>query len=148
MSTVNAIYHIVINTKSRKMTLPPTSCDSLYRYMGRIIANKNCILYSINGIENHVHLLINLHPTVSLADLVRDLKLSTSQWIKTNINLFPMFEGWGKEYGAFSYALRDRQMVSNYIANQREHHKRETFEEEYRKHVERAGLEWNEYRLT
>ena len=148
MSAVTAIYHIVINTYRREMTLPLDSCDRLYRYIGQVVLNSQSTLYAINGIENHIHLLVNLHPSVRLSDLIRDIKLSTSQWIKQNRGLFPMFAGWGKEYGAFTYALRDRDMVANYIKNQREHHRRETFEDEYRKHLMTAGIDWNDYRLT
>ena len=148
MSAVTAIYHKVINTYQREMTLPLESCDQLYRYIARVVLNHNSVLYAVNGIENHIHLLIHLHPSVCLSDLVRDIKLSTSQWMKQQKDLFPMFAGWGKEYGAFTYALRDKEMVANYIRNQHTHHQRETFEDEYRKHLEHAGLEWNDYRLT
>ncbi len=148
MSAVTAIYHIVINTYQREMTLTLESCDQLYRYIARVVQNHNSVLYAINGIENHIHLLIHLHPSVCLSDLVRDIKLSTSQWMKQQKDLFPMFAGWGKEYGAFTYALRDKEMVANYIRNQRTHHQRETFEDEYRKHLELAVVEWNDYRLT
>lgn len=148
MSAVTAIYHIVINTKGREMTLPLASSDDLYRYIARVIQSHDSIPFAVNGIENHIHLLIQLHPSVCLSDLVGDIKLSTSQWIKQNRNLFPQFAGWGREYAAFTYALRDKEMVINYIQNQREHHQRETFENEYRKHLEHAGLEWNEFRLT
>lgn len=148
MSAVTAIFHIVINTKSREMTLPLESSDQLYRYIARVVQNHDSILYEVNGIENHIHLLISLHPSVSLSDLVRDIKLSSSQWMKQNRDLFPLFTGWGKEYGAFTYALRDKEMVANYIRNQRTHHQKESFEDEYRKHLEHAGLEWNDYRLT
>ena len=148
MSAVTAIYHIVINTKGREMTLPLASSDQLYRYIARVIQSHNSIPFAVNGIENHIHLLIQLHPSVCLSDLVRDIKLSTSQWIKQNRDLFPQFAGWGKEYGAFTYALRDKEMVIHYILNQREHHQREAFEDEYRKHLEHAGLDWNEFRLT
>lgn len=148
MSAVTAIYHIVINTHKREMTLPLDSCDNLYRYIARVVQNTQSTLLSINGIENHIHLLVNLHPSVCVADLVRDIKLSTNQWIKQNKEAFPNFVGWGKEYGAFTYALRDKEMVANYIRNQRTHHQRETFEDEYRKHLANAGIEWNDYRLT
>lgn len=147
MSAVTAIYHIVINTYRREMTLPLTSCDQLYRYIARVVQSSQSTLFAINGIENHIHLLINLHPSVRLSDLVRDIKLSTSQWIKQNRESFPLFAGWGKEYGAFTYALRDKEMVAEYIRNQRTH-QRETFENEYRKHILNAGIEWNDYRLT
>jgi REP element-mobilizing transposase RayT len=148
MSAVIAIYHIVINTHRREMTLPLDASDLLYRYIAAVVKNSQSTLFAINGIENHIHLLINLHPSVRLSDLVRDIKLSTSQWIKQNRSSFPQFAGWGKEYGAFSYAMRDKEMVANYIRNQRVHHQRELFEEEYRKHLHNAGIEWNDYRLT
>ena len=148
MSAVTAIYHIVINTKGREMTLPLASSDDLYRYIARVIQSHDSIPFAVNGIENHIHLLIQLHPSVCLSDLVCDIKLSTNQWIKQNRDLFPQFAGWGREYGAFTYALRDKEMVIKYIQNQREHHQRETFENEYRKHLEHAGLDWNEFRLT
>ena len=148
MSAVTAIYHIVINTHYRQMTLPMASSDQLYRYIARVVQSHDSILFAVNGIENHIHLLVQLHPSVSLSDLVRDIKLSTGQWMKKNRDLFPQFAGWGKEYGAFTYALRDKEMVANYIRNQRIHHQRESFEDEYRKHLQHAGLEWNDYRLT
>ena len=148
MSAVTAIYHIVINTHRRELTLPLASSDHLFRYIALVVQNTQSTLFAINVIENHIHLLINLHPSVRLSDLVRDIKLSTSQWIKQNRDLFPQFAGWGKEYGAFTYALRDKEMVANYIKNQRVHHQRESFEDEYRKHLLNAGIEWNDYRLT
>ena len=112
------------------MTLPLTSCDSLYRYIARVVVNSQSKLYAINGIENHIHLLIDLHPSTRLSDLVRDIKLSTGQWIKRNRADFSQFSGWGKEYGAFTYALRDKEMLMNYIRNQRTHHQRARFEDE------------------
>lgn len=148
MSAVNALFHIVINTYCRETTLPLQYSDNLYRYIARVVEGKHSVLYAINGIENHIHLLVGLHPSVSLSDFVRDIKLSSTQMIKKNFNLYPRFRGWGKEYGAFSYALRDKNMVERYILNQREHHQRVTFEEEYRKLMENAGIEWNESRLT
>ena len=130
------------------MTLPLASCGHLYRYIARVIQSHDSIPFAVNGIENHVHLLVQLHPSVNLSDLVRDIKLSTNQWMKQNHDMFPQFVGWGKEYGAFTYALRDKEMVAKYILNQGSHHLRESFEDEYRKHLEHAGLEWNDYRLT
>ena len=77
MSAVTAIYPIVINTHRRELTLPLASSDQLYRYIARVVQNTQSTLFAINGIENHIHLLINLHPSVRLSDLVRDIKLST-----------------------------------------------------------------------
>ena len=148
MSAVNAIYHIVINTYRRQMTIPEPSCDALYNYIAGIIKNHNCIVYAINGIANHIHILIQLHPSIPLADLVRDIKLGASNWIKRNHEAFPQFNGWGKEYGAFTYALRDRDMVRKYIEKQKSHHSQKSFDDEYHHLLEVAGISWNENRLT
>ena len=148
MSAVNAIFHIVINTYKRELTIPNLHSQPLYNYIAGIIRKNNCILYAINGIENHIHLLINLHPNVKLSELMREIKLGSNRWMKIHHASYPMFKGWGKEYGAFSYALRDRDMVKNYIERQREHHIKATFEDEYQKLLLNAGIEWNEYRLT
>ena len=148
MSAVNAIYHIVINTYRRQMTIPESSCDALYNYIAGIIRHHNCIVYAVNGIENHIHLLIQLHPSIPLADLVRDIKLGASNWIKRNQDSFPQFSGWGKEYGAFTYALRDREMVRKYIENQKVHHSHKSFDDEYRHLLYVAGVPWNDNRLT
>ena len=148
MSRVTAIYHIIINTHRRENTLPLKSCDLLYRYIGKVIINTGSTAYAINGIENHIHILVDLNPMVTLSGLVRDIKVASNQWMKKNVAFFPAFRGWGKEYAAFSYAQRDRDMVMNYIQRQREHHQKETFEDEFRKCIERVGLEWNDFLLT
>ena len=141
------MYHIVINTLRREHTLPIDVSEQLYRYIWSIIKSRNCRLLRINGIENHVHMLIEVSPTVSLSDLIRDIKQGSSKWLKQNPD-FPMFHGWGKEYGAFSCSVRDKESIINYIISQREHHRVKSFEEEYRKMIDSAGLEWNDYRLT
>ena len=147
MSAVSSIYHVVINTYHRQMTIPDETSEHLYRYIWSIIKSRGCRLYRINGIGNHVHMLIELAPTVTLSDLVRDIKQGSSKWAKQQV-YFPQFSGWGKEYGAFSCSSRDKDAIIKYIMNQREHHKVKTFEDEYKGMIEMSGMEWNEHRLT
>lgn len=147
MSAVCSLFHIVINTLRREMTIPDDASEQLYRYISSIVKSRNCRLLRINGIGNHVHLLVELAPTVCLSDLVRDIKQGSSKWAKQQ-SVFPLFRGWGKEYGAFSCSVRDKDSIVNYIINQREHHRVRTFEDEYRQMIERSGLEWNDHRLT
>ena len=147
MSAVSSMYHVVINTYRRQMTIPDETSEQLYRYIWSIIKSRGCRLYRINGIGNHIHMLIELAPTIALSDLVRDIKQGSSKWAKQQV-YFPQFSGWGKEYGAFSCSSRDRETIMNYIINQREHHKVKTFEDEYKYMVEMSGIEWNEHRLT
>ena len=147
MSATISLFHIVINTLGRKLTIPNETSEHMYRFITAIVKSKNCKLFRINGIGNHIHLLVGLSPSIALSDLVRDIKQGSSKWAKQEA-LFPRFEGWGKEYGAFSCSIRDKEAIINYINNQRIHHSARTFEQEYRDMVERSGLEWNEYRLT
>ena len=147
MSAISSLFHIVINTLRRERTIPDDASEQLYRYIGAIVKSRNCRLLRINGIGNHIHLLVELSPTVCLSDLVRDIKQGSSKWAKQQPCL-NQFKGWGKEYGAFSCSIRDKERIINYIINQREHHRDRTFEDEYRQMIDQSGLEWNEYRLT
>ena len=147
MSTVSALYHIVISTHRRQMTIPADACNDMYRYIWGIIKNRKCVLYRIGGIENHIHMLIHLKPDLSLSELMRDIKQSTSKWAKSN-PMFPHFAGWGKEYGAFTCAYSSKENIVHYIMNQREHHSRVSFEEELKELTDREGLKWHPNNLT
>ena len=147
MSKVVSLHHIVINTKNRQMTINAEHCEDMYRFITSIIKRNNCVLYRIGGIENHIHILVDLHPTVALSQLMWDIKRSSSNWAKQS-KLFPSFIGWGKEYGAFSVSETHRDAVINYIANQRTHHHRVSFEGEYQQLANRNGITWNDEMLT
>ena len=133
------LLHIVFRTKNGKKTLSQEHLKELYAYILGIIKNKNCFLYRINGMEDHIHLLSDLHPSIALADYVRDIKTSSSIWIKQH-GEFSSFESWADGYAALTYAWRDKDSIVNYIKNQQEHHKKETFEEEYRRLLEEYGV--------
>jgi len=93
--------------------------------------------------EDHIHFLSDLHPSIALADFVRDIKTASSLWIKQH-GKFRAFEGWADGYAALTYAWRDKDLIVNYIKNQQEHHKKETFEEEYRRLLEEHGISIDE----
>lgn len=133
MSSYNQIiYQIVFCTKYRKRTISLENCDELYRYIWGIVKNNNCKLYRINGIEDHIHIVCNLHPSIALAKLVKDIKVSSSIWMKQS-NKFPDFIGWAEGYGAFTYSIKEKNRVIEYVKNQREHHKKFDFMNEYKK---------------
>lgn len=92
-------------------------------------------------------MLVGLSSSIALSDFVRDIKQGSSKWAKQQV-YFPNFRGWGKEYGAFSCSIRDKDAIINYINNQRVHHRQKSFEQEYQDMIERSGLEWSEFRLT
>ncbi len=89
MSTYKQIfYHIIFGTRNRETTLAEEHCTELYKYIWGVIEEKHCKLYRINGMEDHIHIFSDLHPSVSLADYIKDIKLTSGSWIK-DCGLFP-----------------------------------------------------------
>ena len=104
MSTYTQIlYHIVYSTWNREKTLEERSLKELYKYIFGILDNKKCHLYRIGGISDHLHIVTHVHPAISLAALIKDIKLASTEYIK-NKNLFANFSGWQNGYGAFTYS--------------------------------------------
>jgi putative transposase len=143
MSTYTQItYHLIFATKDRGPALTPEKRDDLFRYIWGIIKNKNCHLYRINGVEDHVHILTNLHPSVNLADLMREVKVSSSKWIKEN-DVFPAFTFWQDGYAAFTHSREDRPRLIEYIKEQQEHHAKHSFLEELKVLLGEAGIDFD-----
>jgi putative transposase len=93
------LYHLVFRTKYSRKNLIPEHSKELYAYLMGIIRNKHCFLYRINGMEDHLHILCELHPSIALADFMRDMKTSSSIWLKQS-GKFPKFTGWADGYAA------------------------------------------------
>ncbi|OYT14408.1 MAG: transposase [Bacteroidetes bacterium 4572_114] len=136
-------YHIVFGTKYRQKTIPDEHCDKLYKYIWGIIKNKNCKLYRINGSLDHLHIMSDLHPSIALADYLRTIKTSSSIWLKTQPE-FPRFIGWAEGYAAFTISHSDRHRVIEYIKNQKEHHKKESFPVEYKRLLKEFDVDFDE----
>ncbi|NDV45752.1 IS200/IS605 family transposase [Paludibacter sp. 221] len=143
MSYVQLLYHAVIRTKANEPTLSLEHSDELYRYIWGVIKNKNSVLYRVNGMEDHVHILFSLHPTIALSDFMRDLKVETSKMLKRTVG-FEHFTAWGEKYATLTYSLRDKDTIINYIKNQREHHKTVTFRDEYEAFLKEMELKLDE----
>ena len=144
MSTYTQIlYQIVFATKDRVPALTDLRRGDLFRYMNGVIKNSHCRPIWIDGVKDHVHSLLSLHPTVALADLLKDIKVASSIWVKEN-RIFPNFVGWQEGYGAFTHSLREQPELIAYVKGQEEHHQRVTFEEEYRKLLADAGIQFDE----
>ncbi len=134
------LYHIVFSTKSRERVLDKSRRDDLYRFIWGILEHRHCHLYRIGGVEDHLHILTSLHPGVALSDLVKEIKTTSSAWIKGN-NVFPMFGYWQEGYGAFTCTLKEKAALVEYIRNQEAHHEHhETFRAEYERLLKEAGL--------
>jgi REP element-mobilizing transposase RayT len=144
MSTYTQIlYQIVFSTKHRTPSLAEENRDQLFRYTWGILKNKNCHLYRINGVEDHLHILTHLHPATALSSLIKDIKLACSSFIKEE-KLFPSFNGWQNGYGAFTYSIKEKDRLIAYVKNQKEHHKTVTFKEEYRALLKEHGIDFDE----
>ena len=143
MSYTRLLYHIVFRTKYGRNTIPEQHEKELYAYIMGIVSNKKSKLYRIGGIENHIHLLVDIHPTFALSDFMKELKEYSSKWLSKNLN-FPDFEGWSVSFAGFTYNLNDKQTIIDYIKNQREHHKTVNFEEEYRHFLVENGIDIDE----
>jgi putative transposase len=133
------LYHIIFRTKSGKRTLNPEQIREFFGYTLGIIKNHKCVLYRINAVEDHVHFLSDLHPSLALADYMREIKASTSYWIKDK-GIFPNFEGWAEGYAAFTYSWKEKDIIISYIKRQQEHHKKESFMEEYSRLLKEYGI--------
>lgn len=136
-------YQIIFGTKNREATIVDEHCEELYKYITGIIKNKNCKLYRINGVEDHIHILSDLHPSISLSDYVKDIKVASNLWMKES-GKFPKFNGWQEGYGAFTYSIRERDMIINYIKNQKEHHRSENLYDEYKRILVENDIEFDE----
>ncbi len=137
------LYQIVFSTKNRELTLVKEGRETLFRYIWGILKNEKCHLYRINGIEDHIHILTSLHPTVALSNLVKQLKVASSQFIKES-KTFPRFGGWQDGYGAFTYSYNAKDNLIAYIQNQEEHHKTISFIDEYKKILKEFEVEFDE----
>lgn len=136
-------YHIVLRTKHSEKTLPQENISELYRYIHGIIKNKKSYLYRINGMEDHIHICTSLHPSIALSDFIKDIKLATNYWMKSHKE-FSQFKGWGEGYGGFTFRHKERDTVINYVKNQQEHHKKESFKGEIARIFREEGIELDE----
>lgn len=143
MSYRQIYYQLVFDTKYRQPTIEEDHCTELYQYISGIIKNKKCKLYRINGTEDHLHIFSDLHLTICLSDYVKDIKVVSSIWMK-ECGKFPKFVGWQDGYGAFTYSIRERDMIINYVKNQKAHHSKESFYDEYIRLLMENEIEFDE----
>lgn len=137
------LYQIVFSTRNRKKCLILRDRPELFSYISGILKNKNCHLYWINGVSDHIHIITHIHPTVPLASLVKDIKLATSEYIEFEF-LFPGFDGWQEGYGAFTYSIHAKDRLIEYVKNQEEHHKVRSYRDEYIQLLIENGVQFDE----
>ena len=123
--------HLVFSTKNRESTIADAAREELHAYMATVLANLGCHANLINSVEDHVHILFELARTVAVSQVVEDVKKSSSKWIKTQPGISAAF-AWQSGYGIFSVSQSNVEAVRAYIANQREHHRKQSFQDELR----------------
>ncbi len=134
-------YHLVFSTKDRCAVIVPEWRERLHAYMGGILNNLGAFPQAIGGVVDHVHLLVGLKATHCLADVMRDLKRGSSEWVHDKIGERAF--AWQEGYGAFTVSANVRDGVRLYIARQEEHHRTLTFREEYLEFLHRGGVEFD-----
>ncbi len=144
MSTYSqCLHHVVFATKNRQPVLVEENRRQLFAYMHGIINRLDCHLYRLNGVEDHLHMLVGLHPTIAPSSFVQQIKLGSGNWIRSG-ELFPRFDHWQEGYGVFTISWNNKDRVIEYIKNQEEHHRKVSFVEELRQIVEEAGLTFDD----
>ena len=135
--------HFVFAVKYRDGVIHSSWKDELYKYITGIVQNNKHKLLIINGMPDHVHILIGLRPSQSISDLLQDIKGSSSKWINEKKFIKTRFE-WQEGYGAFSYSKSQIKTVIEYIENQELHHQKKTFREEYLEILQKFEVDYDE----
>ncbi|TNH04633.1 transposase [Pasteurellaceae bacterium Phil31] len=130
MSYTRLLYHIIFRTQQSVPAITEKYEEILYRYIWLFIQERHSVLYRINGMPDHLHLLVELHSTIALADFVKELKNATHLFLERHKMEFPDFYAWSKGYCALTYSQQDKQKVIDYSKNQKGYHQSLSFENE------------------
>ena len=137
------LVHVVFSTRDRAPVLDVSVRPALHAYIATVARNADCECYRAGGVEDHVHLAIRLSRTRTMAQLIEELKTSSSKWLKTQSPALGSF-AWQRGYGAFSVGPADLDALLHYIDTQEEHHRTRTFQDEYRAFLTNYGIEYDE----
>ncbi|MBI4468482.1 MAG: IS200/IS605 family transposase [Acidobacteria bacterium] len=135
-------YHLIFSTKNRVGLIIPDWRGRLHAYLGGIMNELDGVPEKIGGVEDHVHLLVGLRATHRLADVLKDIKGSSSKWVHDEIKCREF--SWQEGYGAFTVSASQLEAVKRYIDHQEEHHRKKTFQEEYLEFLRQSGVEYDE----
>ena len=136
-------YHIVFSTKHRAQLITPEVTERLYSYIGAIIGKRDGTLHAGGGTPDHLHLLVSLHQSTPISELLRLIKANSSKWIHETFPRCRSF-AWQDGYAAFTVSHSNIEAVREYIAKQAEHHRTMTFQDEFRAMLKRHGVAYDE----
>jgi putative transposase len=145
MSTyTQLLIQIVFGAKNCSKFLNDANQDMLFNYIAGVCRNKRIIPYAIGGHVDHIHMVLDFHPSISISDFVKDVKLSTNALVKKNRELFNHFDAWQIGYSAFSYEAGAKANLMNYVHRQEEHHCKKSFIEELVELYDEFGIDYEE----
>ena len=142
-SLSSVLIHLVFSTKDRERFITPVIEPELHPYIAKVLRELKSPSLAIDGTSDHLHILFSLSRVITIAQLVEEVKTNTSKWIKTKGREFRTFH-WQRGYGAFSIGQSNVAALKSYIRNQKRHHRRITFQDEYRKFLLAYGIDYNE----
>ena len=137
------IVHLIFSTKDRHPFLEPDMRPRLHAYLATVARDANCEGYRVGGTFDHVHLAIRLSRTITIADLVEELKVNSTKWLKAQAPGLAQF-AWQRGYGCFSVGPKDLDSLIAYLDGQEEHHRTRTFQDEFRTFLRKYGVEFDE----
>jgi REP element-mobilizing transposase RayT len=142
----SSLYHCVWSTKGRRPTLTPEIQARLWPYLGGIARANKMAALAIGGVADHVHILLSLPPTLTISKAIQLLKGNSSKWLHEDFQDLRLF-AWQEGYGAFTIGMSGVDDTKNYIATQAEHHRKKTFQEEFRSFLDKHGLPYDDAAL-
>jgi putative transposase len=137
------IVHLVFSTKDRAALISPEMLPRLHAYLAEVARGLGCQAYRVGGVADHVHLALTLPRTVTQGDLVKELKTASHHWLGKQDGRYANF-AWQRGYGIFSVGKSQLAALEQYIENQEAHHRRRTFQDEFRDLLARYGVSWDE----
>ena len=138
----NLIYHVVFSTKNRSPIIYEEVQSELHNYIAGIVRNKKELLLGIGGIEDHLHIVLKVRAGINLSEIVRTIKSNSSKWLNECKSYQGSFN-WQNGYGAFSVSASQLDRVCHYVKNQKEHHKKTSFQDEFVRFLEQNQMEYN-----
>ncbi|RYF15131.1 MAG: IS200/IS605 family transposase [Flavobacteriales bacterium] len=138
--------HIVFHTKYNQPLIQPEVETELYAYIGGVIKENQSVPIKINSTADHIHILATMSKNIALSKFVEEIKRNSSRWIKTKGPVYKNF-AWQGGYGGFSVSPSVLERVKRYIENQKEHHKKVSFKDEYRQFLNEHGIPYDEDHL-
>ncbi|MEX2316820.1 MAG: IS200/IS605 family transposase [Pirellulales bacterium] len=138
----NLLYHIIFSTKNRIQLISENWEEELYRYIGGIIRNEGGVQLEICAIPDHIHILAKFRAAVSVSEMLAKIKANSSKWVNER-KLSPVKFEWQVGFGAFSVSESQAPTVAEYVRNQKEHHLKQSYQEELVALLERHGIEYD-----